>query len=76
MGPSRYASAGGSAGLTAEGGVVMIIKSPVFWVIVGTLWLAMTVMTLLGQGFLNPFTALGSIVFYIIAIVMFVKSRK
>ena len=54
----------------------MIIKSPVVWVIVGTLWLAMTVMTLLGQGFLNPFTALGAIVFYIIAIVMFVKGKK
>ena len=54
----------------------MIIKSPVFWVIVGTLWLAMTVMTLLGQGFLNPFTALGSIIFYIIAIVVFIKNRR
>ena len=54
----------------------MIIKSPVFWVIVGTLWLAMTVMMLLGQGFLNPFTALGAIVFYIIAIVMFVKRKE
>ena len=54
----------------------MIIKSPVFWAIVGTLWLAMTVMTLLGTGLLNPFTALGSIIFYIVAIVMFVKNRR
>lgn len=54
----------------------MIIKSPVFWAIVGTLWLATTVMTLLGQGFLNPFTALGAIVFYIIAIVMLVKKKE
>ena len=54
----------------------MIIKSPAFWVIMGTLWLAMTVMTLLGLGFLTPFTALCSIIFYIIAIVTFVKSRK
>ena len=54
----------------------MIIKSPLFWVIVGTLWLVTTVMTLLGQGFLNPFTALGTIIFYIIAIVMFVKKKE
>ena len=54
----------------------MIIKSPAFWAIVGTLWLAMTVMTLLGQGFLNPFTALGSIIFYIIAIVLLIKRNK
>ena len=54
----------------------MIIKSPVFWVIMGTLWLVMAAMTLWGQGFLNPFTALGSIVFYIIAIVMFVRRKK
>ena len=54
----------------------MIVKSPLFWAIVGTLWMAMSVMTLLGQGFLNPFTALGAIIFYIIAIVMFVKGRK
>ena len=54
----------------------MTIKSPVFWVLAGTLWLVTTVITLLSRGFLNPFTTLGSIIFYIIAIVLFVKNRK
>ena len=54
----------------------MIIKSPVFWAIAGTWWLAMTVLTLLGQGFLNPFTALGAIIFYIIAIVLLIQRKK
>ena len=54
----------------------MILKSPVFWAIVGTLWLVTTAMTLLGSGFLNPFTALGAIIFYILAIVMLVKKKE
>ena len=54
----------------------MIIKSPLFWVIVGTLWLVTTAMTLLGQGFLNPFPALGAIIFYIIALVLLVKRNR
>lgn len=54
----------------------MIIKSPVFWAIVGTLWLVTSVMTLLERGFLNPFSILGAIIFYIIAIVMLVKRKK
>ena len=55
---------------------MMMIKSPVFWAVVGTWWLVMTVITLLGQGFLNPFTALGAIIFYIIAIVLLIQGRK
>ena len=54
----------------------MIIKSPVFWTIVGTWWLATTVVTLLGRGFLNPFTALGAIIFYIVAIVLLIQQKK
>ena len=54
----------------------MIIKSPAFWAIVGTLWLVTTVMTLLDRGFFNPFTALGAIIFYITAIVLLIKKRK
>ena len=54
----------------------MIIKSPLFWAIVGTWWLATTVVTLLGQGFLNPFTALGAIIFYIVAIVFLIRQKK
>ena len=54
----------------------MIIKSPAFWAIVGTWWLVTTIVTLLGQGFLNPFTALGAIIFYIIAIVLLIQRNK
>ena len=54
----------------------MIIKSPVFWAIVGTLWLVTAVVTLLERGFLNPFSILGAIIFYIVAIVKLIKRRK
>ena len=54
----------------------MIINSPAFWAIVGTLWLVTTFMTLLERGFLNPFTILGAIIFYITAIVLLIKRKK
>ena len=54
----------------------MIIKSPAFWAIVGTWWLVTTAVTLLGQGFLNPFTALGAIIFYIVAVVLLIRRKK
>ena len=54
----------------------MKIRSPVFWAVAGTLWLGTTVVTLLERGFFNPFTILGAIIFYIIAIVFLIREKK